>query len=90
MKDKATSRVGIISGITAPLGFFVLALLIVETFLGAVLVAADLESFLQEACVWSGIGMFVLVVVLVFLLVWFKPRNLLFDKDAAERSDLKL
>ena len=76
----STSRARLLEGITAPLGFFVLALLIVETFLGAVLIGAKLESAGQLTGMWLGASMFVLVVLLVFLLVWFKPENILFTK----------
>lgn len=41
MSDSGTK---IIEAVTAPLGFFVLALLIVEGFLATVLVGADLEN----------------------------------------------
>ena len=76
----------IIESITAPLGFFVLALLIVEGFLGTVLVWADLEKTGEVAGMYLGVGMFVLVVLLVFILVWFKPDNLTFDKEAHLRE----
>src|SRR6266849_438892 len=78
------SRVGIIAAITAPLGFFALALLIVEAFLGTVLVGAR-ETLLQVGmivCVCLGVVMFVLVVGMVGILVWKKPENLTFDKVA--------
>ena len=44
MGDKALKRNQIIEAITAPLGFFVLALLIVESFLATVLVGTSLEN----------------------------------------------
>ena len=72
----------IIQAVTAPLGFFVLALLIVESFLGAVLVGGNLERPDKITGMWLGVGLFVLVVAVVFVLVWFKPENLTFDKDA--------
>jgi hypothetical protein len=75
-------RTGILDTITAPLGFFVLALLIVETFLANVLIFAQLEPAQRWNGVLLGVGMFVLVVVVVSLLVWFKPQNLTFDKTA--------
>lgn len=68
--------------LTAPLGFFVLALLIVESFLGAVLVGGKLEPADKITGMWLGVVLFVLVVVVVFVLVWFKPENLTFDKNA--------
>lgn len=40
----SNARIKIIEAIAAPLGFFVLALLIVESFLAIVLVGADLQN----------------------------------------------
>jgi len=68
--------------ISTPLGFFVLALLIVETFLGTVVVGGNLEKADKIMGMLFGVGMFVLVTIGVFLLVWFKPQQLMFDKDA--------
>lgn len=65
-----------------PLGFFVLALLIVESFLAAVLLGAQLQPDQKMVCVWLGVGMFVLVVIGVWVLVLFRPWNLIFDKYA--------
>ena len=76
----------IIETITAPLGFFVLALLIVEGFLGTVLIWADLEKPHKVTGMYLGVGMFVLVTLLVSVLDWFKPDNLTFDKEAHLRE----
>jgi hypothetical protein len=81
-RSSGESRVRVLDSITAPLGFFVLALLIVETFLGSVLIGAKLEAAAQLIGMWMGVAMFVLVVMLVFLLVWFKPENLTFNREA--------
>lgn len=72
----------IIEAITAPLGFFVLALLIVEGFLATVLVAAELDKPDKVLGMWLGVGLFFFVMLAVFILVWFKPENLTFDKSA--------
>jgi len=74
--------VKIVEAITAPLGFFVLALLIVESFLATVLIGAGLEKPDQMIGVWLGVVLFCLVTGAVFILVWFKPANLTFDKEA--------
>ena len=70
--------------VTAPLGFFVLALLIVESFLtialGLVRDSLDTENLL--IVLYMGVGMFVLVIIVVAILVWNKPENLTFDKQA--------
>lgn len=80
--DKNQNRVGVVEAITTPLGFFVLALLIVETFLGNVLIFANLNEGNKIVGMWAGIGMFCLVTIAVVLLDWFKPQNLTYDKQA--------
>ena len=67
---------------TAPLGFFILALLIVESFLGAALLGGRLDSHNQITVLWMGVGLFVFVILTVAVLVWNKPENLTFDKQA--------
>ena len=71
----------IIESVSAPLGFFVLALLIIESFLAIVLVGGNLDIIHKITGMWLGIGLFVLVTVLVFFLVWFKPENLTFNAE---------
>jgi uncharacterized membrane protein required for colicin V production len=76
------TRGRLIEAITSPIGFFVLALLIVEAFLATVLVGASLEAKDKMIGVWFGVGMFVLVVIMVFILVCFRPQNFVFDRGA--------
>ena len=64
------------------MGFYVLALLIVESFLAAVLIFAEIPTSERMTGVWVTPGMFTLVIGLVTLLVWHKPDNLIFDKEA--------
>lgn len=73
-------RVTVLEAITAPLGFFVLALLIVETFLATVLVGASLQPDQKMIGMWAGIGLFIFVTFTVSILVWYKPTHLTFDK----------
>jgi hypothetical protein len=69
-------RLGLLGAIDTPLKFYVLALLIVETFLGATLVGARLDAELQKTCIWLGVGMFVFVVGIVsFLMLVEIPLN---------------
>ena len=75
----APVRTKLVRGITAPLGFYVLALLIVESFLAAVLIFAEIPTADGMTGVLAGAGMFALVIILVTLLVWKKPDNLTFD-----------
>jgi len=70
-------RSNIIKAITTPLGFFALSLLIVEGFLGIVL------GFTKVSNEWFyfvgmviGAFLFFLVVLGVWLLVWYRPENI--------------
>ena len=67
-EPKEKRRIALLGSVDSLLKFFVLALLIVETFLGGTLVGARLDARLQEVCIWLGVGMFVLVVGFVFFL----------------------
>jgi hypothetical protein len=64
-----------------PLGFYVLTLLIVESTLTIVLTAAGFDSLYK----WYGflcmIGVFAAVVLIVTVLTFFNPRNLLYGKE---------
>ncbi|HEX7890745.1 MAG TPA: hypothetical protein VF522_15400 [Ramlibacter sp.] len=86
MSTSEASKSQIIEAITAPLGFFVLALLIVEAFLATVLIGAELQNTDRVFGMYLGVGLFILVVVVVGLFVWFKPENLTFDKEAHLRD----
>jgi hypothetical protein len=72
----------VVQAITSPLGFFVLALLIVESFLALVLRDATLDRYDKMIGVWIGAGLFLVVNIGVWVLVWFKAKELTFDKRA--------
>lgn len=74
-------RIGVIEAVSAPLGFFVLALLIVETFLGTVLLGASVAPADILRCIYLGVGMFLVVVGVVAGLVWAKPDHLTFGRS---------
>lgn len=80
MRPSRSGLVRIIEAIDKPLGFFVLALLIVEGFLVLVLTLSGLESQAQERGMWAGVGLFVFVVLLVTICVWKKPTHLTFTE----------
>ncbi|OGY41584.1 MAG: hypothetical protein A2Y82_01170 [Candidatus Buchananbacteria bacterium RBG_13_36_9] len=70
-------RKNIINVITSPLGFFALSLLIVEGFLGIILIFSyerDLNFHFWGMIL--GATLFILVVVGVWVIVWFKPKHL--------------
>ena len=80
-KSSRNVRTDVIRSITTPLGFFVLALLIVEVTLGIVLSSSKLDA--QH--VWLGflwmVGVFIGVVAFVGALTIFSPKNLLYGKE---------
>lgn len=80
------SRRGLVETINHPLGFFVLGLLIVESFLGTVLIGSDLEPMHKYYGMWAGIGLFIILIIAVFILVWFKPKNLTFGEEGYLRD----
>ena len=80
-KEK-TRVVFFIKSITAPLGFFVFALLITETFLASVLLGSEWQEDYLFAGLCIGALLFVLVIVIVTVLVWFKPDHLTYDMEA--------
>ena len=82
MPEEQRISAKLVDAVTAPLGFYVLALLIVETFLAAVVIGGTLDSDNQFNALMVGVGMFVFVILVVTILVWNKPENLTFDKQA--------
>ena len=80
MRQNRSGWARIIEAIDKPLGFYVLALLIVEGFLGLVLILSELESQAKERGMWAGVGLFVLVIFLVTICVWKKPTHLIFTE----------
>lgn len=67
--------------IQTPLGFYVLALLIIESTLCIVLTGAKFDQEYK----WLGflwmIGVFAAVVIIVTILTAWKPKNLLYGKE---------
>ena len=80
--------------ITRPLGFYALALLIVESFLIIVLTKGNLDAQLQAEGMRSGVRLVVGVISIVTFFVWFRPDNLILsgkekleDKRISARGD---
>lgn len=72
----SSGRERIIAGIGSPLGFFVLALLIVECFLLGAGRFFDLPVETRTLMVWVAVCLFILVVAIVLYLVVRHPKNL--------------
>ena len=78
MHHSHSSFLRIIEAVDKPLGFYVLALLIVELFLTTLLIFSDLDAGAKTWGMWAVISLFVLVVGIVSVLVWCRPTNLTF------------
>lgn len=89
-EKSSPGRRRLVETITSPIGFFALALLIVEAFLATVLIGANLQANEKMLGVWTGVAMFIVVVVMVFMLVWSKPEHFVFDRTALlEREKMR-
>ena len=82
MSGRQGTGIKLLEAVNAPLGFFVLALLIVESFLAAAMLGGSLNEQHQLTVLCMGVGMFLIVIAAVTILVWKKPENLTFDKQA--------
>jgi hypothetical protein len=75
------SRTDIIRSITTPLGFFALALLIIEATLAIVLSCSKLsEEHVWEGFIWMLV-IFASTLLIVTFFTWLNPKNLLYGKE---------
>jgi len=78
----------IINSVVSPLGFYALALLIVEAFLLTAGTFFNLPEAQRVALVWTAIGILVLIVAFVGYLVIKHPTKLVFTDEAHLRSQI--
>lgn len=83
MKRSKSGWARIVEAINRPLGFYVLALLIVEAFLSIILTVSNLSPEAKERGMWAVVGLFVLVVIIVTICVWSKPTHLTFTEEGS-------
>jgi len=76
------ARKGIIETTKSPLGFFVLALLIIETLIASCLIFSDLESSQKFTGLIIMVALFFLIIGIVTLFAWKKPHNLTYNGHA--------
>jgi hypothetical protein len=86
MASPNDSREKILAAITSPLGFYVLALLVVESFIGVVALKTDPKCDVISTALNWGAGLFILVLVIVTVLVWFKAKELVYDAPSHIKS----
>jgi len=72
-EDSYTKIIGVVK---TPLSFFVLSLLIIEGFLGAIIILGNVSPLVKGILILIGILTFIGESVAVFMLAWFKPGHL--------------
>ena len=78
---KSSDRGHVIRAITTPLGFFALALLIIEATLAIVLTWSKLDpAHVWNVFLWM-VGTFIGVVLIVTAFTAFQPKHLLYGKE---------
>jgi hypothetical protein len=77
-----SQRHKIIRSVTSPLGFFVLALLSLEAFIGSVVIFGNLPTVERTVFIGVGILSLLLIVGAVVYLVVNHPRNLVFTDSS--------
>jgi hypothetical protein len=77
-----SERSRIIAGVHSPLGFFLLALLVVEAFLFGAGVFFDLSPTVRVVELAVGVILFLVVIGLVYNLVVKYPKNLVFSESS--------
>jgi len=75
-------RTKFVSAAHSPLGFFVLALFIVEGFLLGAGRLFDLPPTARLVTLGMGVGLFLLVTIIVTVLVIWFPKNLVFGEES--------
>ena len=75
-------RTRAVQAVHSPLGFFVLALFIVEAFLLGAGIWFDLEDQLKLTALTVGVGLFLVVFGTVVFLVVKYPQNLVFSEES--------
>lgn len=84
------NRKAIIKGVNTPLSFFVLALLIVESFLGLIILKSDISQESKLPLIYFGGILFLIETIFVFfLIVKNKVKDLTYDKEAHLKSEDK-
>lgn len=79
---KRANRIGTIEAVKSPLGFYVLALLIIEAFLAVMASACNFQRLDRLLVILAGLAVFVWLIHTVTDLVRSKPTHLIFDQTS--------
>ena len=78
-----SNRNTLIKGINTPLSFFVLALLIIESFLALIILKCDLPKDSKLNLIYFGGVLFLIQTTFVFILIILnRVKELTYDKEA--------
>ncbi len=80
MANRQSEWKGLLESINRPLGFYSLALLIIESFLAIVYVFGNVEASVKIVVFYTGVVLFVLVFSVVSIMVWCRPDHLIFSE----------
>lgn len=84
------NRRALIKGVNTPLSFFVLALLIIESFLALIILKCDIDKGSKLYLIYFGGILFLIETIFVFILIMKnKVKDLTFDKEAHLKSEQK-
>jgi len=87
VRSTMSQRSRLISAAHSPLGFFVLALLIVEAFLWGAGVWFGLSELFKIVALAVGVSLFLVVFITVVWLVVKHPKNLVFGEESHVRFE---
>lgn len=82
-KMAKANRIQIIKLVNTPLSFFVLALLIIESFLGLIIVKADIGVEYKLPLIYAGLIIFLIEIFFVFYLIFCgKAKDLTYNRES--------
>ncbi len=75
-KDQSSKWVEILRAVNSPLGFFVLAILIVQALLGIIIGISGIDQERRVQLIWGMLGVIAFLILLVAFLAYYRPDSL--------------
>ena len=76
------NRAKTIKIVNTPLSFFVLALLIIESFLALIILKSDIDNAFKIPLIYAGLILFLIEISYVFCLIYIgKAKDLTYNKE---------